>query len=89
MKRVATKKHRERWGSISNLGCAVCGYPLAEIHHCFTGGGGRKNHDHTIGLCYNHHRGKEGIHTIGRKTWQAKYGSEQDLLDKINLILGE
>lgn len=89
MTKPATKKQRLRWDAISQLGCIVCGYPMVEIHHCFTGGGGRRNHDDTIGLCYNHHRGKEGIHTIGRKPWQAKYGSERELLDKINLILGE
>jgi hypothetical protein len=64
----------------------VCGdYP--EIHHCGTGGGGRKNHDLVIGLCFLHHRGAQGIHFMGRKKWQAIYGSEKELLDKLERLM--
>lgn len=58
-----------------------------EIHHCNTGAGGRKNHDLVIGLCYLHHRGEQGIHFMGRKKWQAIYGSENDFLQKLDLML--
>lgn len=61
------------------------------VHHCFTGGGGRKDHDKTIPLCHSHHLGPEGIDgkRMSKRAWQEKYGSEaslmvktQDLLDK-------
>jgi hypothetical protein len=45
-----------------------------------TGAGGRKNHKDIIPLCYGHHRGRAGIHTIGRKLWQAKHGHEVILM---------
>ncbi len=51
--------------------------------------GQRNSHYMTIGLCHYHHMGKEGIHTIGRKTWEAKYGRELELLEKVRGLLGE
>lgn len=68
------------------LGCMVCG-SAPEIHHCHTGGGGRKDHDKVIGLCWMHHRGPQGIHFMGRKKWQPIYGAEQELLDKLESML--
>jgi hypothetical protein len=57
------------------------------VHHCFTGAGGRKDHFKVIPLCHYHHQGKEGIHTLGRKKWQAAYWAEADLLDEVQKIL--
>lgn len=64
----------------------VCG-AMPEIHHLFTGAGGRKNHDAVIGLCWLHHRGPQGIHFMGRKAWQRVFGTEQELLDKLESLL--
>ncbi len=82
------KAQRERWSKIADLGCLLCGGP-AEIHHCFTGAGGRKNHDKVIPLCPEHHRGKNGIdgRYISKKQWQAIYGTEQELLDRLEKML--
>jgi hypothetical protein len=34
-----------------------------------------------IGLCREHHRGDTGIHGLGRKAFEKKYGlTEEDLL---------
>ncbi len=83
MSKTPTKAQRKLWDALRELGCIVhaCGAP-PEIHHCETGAGGRKDHDKVIPLCYHHHRGTEGIHTIGRKKWQAKYGTEKELMQK-------
>ena len=40
-----------------------------------------KNKDF-IPLCHHHHQGGEGIHTLGTKTWEKKYGKQQDLLNE-------
>ena len=83
-----TKAQRARWEQIRALGCIVCQAWAAEIHHCFTGGGGRKDHDKVIPLCNRHHVGDlHGIHKIGRKTWQQAYSTEQELLDKVEAML--
>ena len=85
-----TKAQRARWSRIAEFGCMICGSP-AEIHHCFTGGGGRKNHDKVIPLCPEHHRGAQGIDGrhfgMSKKKWQTIYGTEQELLDKLNSLL--
>lgn len=78
-----TKKQLEMWDRLREHGCAICRNPYVHIHHCGTGAGGRKNHDFVLPLCEAHHTGKEGIHSLGRKKWQALYGTEQELLDKL------
>ena len=98
-----TKEIEERFERISELGCVAqvvfeervytCGQP-AEVHHCkgyeFSNAGAKKaDHKESIGLCYNHHRGAEGFHTIGKETWEAKYGKQIDLLEKTNEELGD
>lgn len=82
MVKAPTIKDRERWERIRELGCSVCEC-FAAIHHAETGMGGRKDHKKVFALCYHHHQGQEGIHTLGRKKWQIKYGSEQEHLEKV------
>lgn len=94
--RPANTAERRHWAAIIDLGCIVgpsthCNGRLT-IHHCGTGGGGRKDHRKVLCLCWGHHQGLEGIdgkqnHT--KRSWQEKYGTEiglmvktQELLDK-------
>ena len=45
--------------------CFICGRYGTEIHHVFFGTANRKLSDRygmIVGLCYNHHRGKNGVH---------------------------
>lgn len=90
MSKQPTKAQREQWERIRALGCIVCG-GMASIHHCFTGAGGRKDHDKVLPLCWNCHQNpKTGIHGgLGRRKWQEIHGSETELMDKVNNLLGE
>lgn len=82
--KAPTKAQRQLWDKIANLGCIVESCIHAPcIHHIETGMGGCKNHDRVIPLCYDHHQGREGIHTLSRRIWQAKYGTEQKLFNKV------
>lgn len=91
-----TAAHRRRWSAIVDFGCIVtviglthaCSYRRT-IHHCFTGGGGRKEHDKTICLCWNMHLGEEGIDggRLSKRQWQTKYASETELLEKTEELL--
>ncbi len=83
-----TKAQKARWSKIADLGCIICSAPPC-IHHALTGMGGRKDHDKVLPLCYNHHQGEQGIHSMGRKAWTRIYGSEQELLDKLELLLDD
>lgn len=45
--------------------CFICGRYGTEIHHIFFGNPNRKwseKYNCVVGLCYNHHRGNEGVH---------------------------
>jgi len=83
------KAERERqrkihMGRVASLGCIVCAAP-ANVHHIRDGQGtGQKASDYeTIGLCHNHHQGRDGIHTLGTKRWQKIYGYERELLENV------
>ncbi len=80
-----------RWRLIRELGCIVprCLNKRPAIHHCGTGAGGRKDHDKVIGLCYDHHQGRQGVHTMSRPLWVAEFGTEEELMRKTALLLGE
>lgn len=81
-------------GRVAALGCIVCrklrlGATPAEVHHIREGTGkGRASHYETLPLCYLHHRGADGIHTIGTKAWHRRYGSERELLVEVLQLLG-
>lgn len=75
-----TQAQYDIWAEQKLAGCSVDDCKngvMLETHHCETKAGCQKDHDKTICLCYYHHRGAEGFHTIGRKEWQRKYKTEQ------------
>ena len=50
--------------------CYVCGRYGTEIHHVCYGTANRTlsdRHGLIVGLCYNHHRGKDGVHNGNRE----------------------
>jgi hypothetical protein len=92
---VAARRHLDR---VQSLGCIVCrneglGESPAIIHHIRTGQGtGQRADDyHTIPLCSPHHQ----FHGVGvsyhdcPKTWEAKYGTETELLVQVLYELGD
>ena len=80
---MATKAEKERYGKVARLGCILCwhlGYEgtPAELHHIRRAG--RRDNAPVIPLCPEHHRGNTGIHGLGRKGFEKKYGlSEEEL----------
>lgn len=81
---IAEKKHMDR---VAQLPCVICSTSPVEVHHAGTGAGGRKNHMKVLPLCVNHHRGAQGIHTIGRKVWRELFGTEDKLLQQVDVML--
>lgn len=81
---------RDYLSKVASLGCIICG-GIAEIHHIRTGQGmGKKSSNfEVIPLCPNHHRnGGYGIaFHAGKKAFEAKYGTQQELMDKTNALL--
>lgn len=89
MSSKSTKKH---YDMLAQLGCILCrnlGYydTPAEIHH-IRKAGMRRNDAPVIPLCPAHHRGRYGLHGLGRRGFVAHYGiTEDDLLQQVTLML--
>ncbi|PPC85262.1 MAG: hypothetical protein CTY37_08595 [Methylotenera sp.] len=82
-----TNKERYHLSQVAMLGCIICGN-IPEIHHVRHGMGlGQRNSNfNVIPLCHVHHRtGGFGVaFHAGKKTWQENFGTELELLDKVN-----
>lgn len=94
MGKAPTKKQRERWGRIAELGCLVqdIHFGRMTIHHCGTSMGCKKNHDLVLGLCWRHHLSREaGIDGkgMGKRVWEEAFGTERELLEEVAMRLGE
>lgn len=85
------KADKEYLARVAALGCLICRRP-AMIHHIRTGQGmsQRADHRHVIPLCGDHHQhGGHGVAIhAGQKTWEAKYGTELELLEQVRRELG-
>lgn len=86
MKKKTNKQERAYMGRVAELGCVICG-GIPEIHHNTKNRGyGAKSSNYDImPLCPRHHRGEEGIHHIGVKTWEDKYSDQDDLVKQVKL----
>ena len=89
-KKRPNKIERERLQAVADLPCYACfqdGLEVAsEVHHIrsHTGLGLKSSSFLTIPLCPRHHRyGKVSVH-LGKKAFIAKYGTEQEILEKTN-----
>lgn len=90
---MATKKEKQHFDKLARLGCILCiklGYgegAPAEIHHIRRTS--KRSNAPVIPLCPEHHRGNTGIHGLGRKGFEMKYGiSEELLLEQALLFIG-
>lgn len=68
---MTTKAEREHMDGVASLGCIACiergQYDTpAEIHHCGTGAGGRRNHMAVAPLCPEDHRWKNSVNKLGK-----------------------
>jgi hypothetical protein len=86
MKKRPTKSEREYMGRVAELGCIICRRP-AQIHHIRAGSGigQRAAHTDILPLCSEHHlNGGHGVAIhAGRRTWEEKYGTELELLERV------
>jgi Recombination enhancement, RecA-dependent nuclease len=86
-----TKAERAWKDQVAQMCCVICerlhgehegGY--VELHHLRKGGWGKGDYKTLIPLCVNHHRGTQGIHTLGTKAWEKQFDvTQMDLLEKV------
>ena len=91
-------KDKARLAAISAMHCIVCKNIgmnqvfKTEVHHLTGGGLGLKVSDlFSIPLCQFHHtRGGKGeaVHS-GVKSFETRFGGQNELLEQVNKILGE
>lgn len=79
----ATAAERRRLAAVAELGCVLCQRPC-QVHHLKETPGQRRDHARTIGLCREHH---DEFHR-SRAAFEAKYGTQADLLARVNEQLG-
>ena len=89
-KKRPNKVERERLKTISEMPCYACfidGKEVSsEVHHIrkHTGMGLRPSHFDTIPLCSGCHRtNKISVH-LGKREFERRYGTEQEILEKVN-----
>ena len=86
MAKKPNKATQKAYQQAVDYGCIVCKnkygvYTQPCIHH-ITGAGMALKSGDFIPLCHHHHQGGEGIHTLGTRTWESKFGTQQDLLNE-------
>jgi hypothetical protein len=80
-----TKDEKNAFDKIARLGCILCSSVLgfkdtpAELHHIRRFGGKRATSP-VIPLCPEHHRGNTGVHGLGAKGFESKWGVTQEAL---------
>lgn len=95
--RVCVNKDQKRFQDrVRALGCIVCHSEgvdsPAEIHHLLSGSR-RIGEDSVLGLCQIHHRGQiNTAKAVSRHPWrrefEARYGTEAELLEKTMELCG-
>lgn len=88
-----TKDERAHLSRVAALGCLACAQDghldtPAAIHHV-RAGHRRRNHFEVIPLCPTHHQhGGPGVAVhAGRKSFEARYGTEDALLAQVREML--
>jgi len=83
---MATKAEKAFMNKMAEYGCVVCRWheavddlPPSNLHHIRDKTGMGKKDKDIIPLCWHHHQGPEGIHHLGKETWENKYGKQRDL----------
>lgn len=94
---MTTAAERRHMTEVARLGCIACRVmgiftPNVELHHPRAGMGmsQKASHMNVLPLCHAHHRtGGHGVALHdGIRTWEANFGTEAELLEKVREILG-
>jgi hypothetical protein len=90
---MATKDEKNYMARVARLGCILCSTVLgwedspAVIHHIRRAG--VRATSPIVPLCVLHHTGQHGIHTLGRRHFERKFGTtEEALLQAVKQSLG-
>lgn len=88
-----TKEQKLHYRQMAELGCSLCrelgyGETPSEIHHIRRTS--KRSNAPVIPLCPEHHRGNSGIHGLGRRSFEFRYGlTEEYLLERSLKLIKE
>jgi len=88
-----TKAEKMHKAALVELGCMVCRQEFGitdspvQLHHLRTGGWGKGDYTTLIPLCPEHHSGKTGVHGMGTKAFERRYGSQISFLQMAEGLL--
>ena len=92
---MATKNEKIALNKIAELGCILCSEVLgiegsqAELHHVRRFGTKRATSP-ILPLCPEHHRGNSGVHGLGTKGFEVKWGvTYEELLERVSQKMGK
>jgi len=84
------KADKAKMQKMVEFGCCVCRWyceeddlPPCTLHHLRDKTGMGRKDEKIIPLCHTHHLGKLGIHQIGKQTWEDRYGTQQELYNRL------
>ncbi len=86
----AEKSHKQ---ALTEIGCIICRkeYGITDspvqLHHLRSGGWGKGDYTTLIPLCWEHHLGDTGIHGMGTKAFERRYGTQSDMLILANQLI--
>ena len=86
-----TKAEKAHKAKLADMACMICERLYGQhpggnvtLHHLRSGGWGKGDYTTLMPLCYNHHQGVDGIHTLGTKAWEDRFEvSQRDLLNLV------
>lgn len=92
---MASKNEKIALDKIARLGCILCSEVLgiegspSELHHVRRFGTKRSTSP-ILPLCPEHHRGNSGVHGLGTKGFEDKWGiTYEKLLERVDQKLGK
>ena len=78
-KKAATKDELAHMEATKRLPCCICGKPgPSATHHTGIKMGLAKNHYSVVPLCFSHHQGETGFHTLGRKAFERLHATTEE-----------
>ena len=86
-----TNEEKRYKSALAEMACLICERIYGQhsggdvqLHHLRTGGWGKSGYKTLIPLCFNHHTGPEGIHSLGTRAWERRFDvSQKDLLTEV------
>jgi predicted HNH restriction endonuclease len=75
----------------AELPCQACGKASEQLHHPRSlalgcGMGLKAPHTAVIPLCFRCH---EEFHRLGRRTWEAKYGTQAEMVGRVRELVAD